>query len=633
MADELRAGTQIGQYTLLFQLGKGGMGEVWAGARRVSELGFQRLVAIKILHTRQFLSNQALMFLDEAKAASVLEHAGIVNTFDLGREDNLLYIAMDLVQGPSLTAMLQRLALKERRMGPALVGYIGRQLAAALDYAHERATFKGKQLRLIHRDISPHNVLIDMAGTIRLSDFGIARTAIQQHESHVGTVRGKPSYMAPEQVLGGDIDARTDIFALGIVLYECGGLVRLFGRSNPVKSMEAVRNHTPRPLTEIVPDFPPALWRVIEKALEKKPDSRFQSAAEMVEALGQVLRKLPGGSTPAPDLVALISESFEPGAFDLDARVKTALAEAEAYKEVAAATQGRTAAGRPSSNPGASPMITPAVQTGAWPATSSPEPLSPEALAEAQANLTASARGLPPLRAPPGMTSGSPVPLMHPSESRSQGTGLPYQTGSNSMNALPLQLTDPGQRWTRGMLLTGLVGLSSLIVGIAGTLFLVGNQPQRKVMLPKLPVTENLVASQPATPQVFPNSTQMRSRGEEPSSATPPADPREGPRHKPVGRGRNGGSEASGGSARPDHPEHVATGPAAPAPAPQGQEPAQATQEEIGAVFGLIKKVQASGTHADEVTAMMNAWNQAAALKDGATLRKLRARANALLDH
>src|SRR5262249_38652848 len=140
------------------------------------------------------------MFFDEAKAASSLQHAAIVPTVDLGRDGEVLFIAMDLVRGPSLTALLQRLVINKRTMSPAIVAYIGTQLATALDYAHERATFEGKKLKLIHRDVSPHNVLLDLAGNVRLTDFGVARTAIQEHESHVGTVRGKPSYMAPEQV-------------------------------------------------------------------------------------------------------------------------------------------------------------------------------------------------------------------------------------------------------------------------------------------------------------------------------------------------------------------------------------------------------------------------------------------------
>ena len=219
MSVDLDIGAHVGRYQLLFRLGKGGMGEVWA-ARRPHEaaLGFRKVVALKVLRQRELNANAVLMFLDEAKAASVLQHPAIVPTVDLGRDEGLLYIAMELVQGPSLTALLQRMVIDRGTVPPALVAHIGARLSSALDYAHTRAQYHGQLLRLVHRDVSPHNVLLDVhSGEIRLTDFGVARTSIQDHESKVGTIRGKPSYMAPEQVVGGDIDHRTDLFALGIV--------------------------------------------------------------------------------------------------------------------------------------------------------------------------------------------------------------------------------------------------------------------------------------------------------------------------------------------------------------------------------------------------------------------------------
>ncbi len=302
LSGELTTGQMIGPYRLLFRLGKGGMGEVWA-AQRSGGLGTERFVALKLLRGVSRDSNAAIMFFDEGRAASQLQHSAIVPTLDLGQYGNTFYIAMGLVRGPSLTALLQKLATHEAkpRVPPSVVAFIGERLASGLDYAYNRASVQGKLLRLVHRDISPHNVLVDEAqGQVLLTDFGVARTTVQDHESRVGTVRGKPSYMAPEQVQGLAIDGRTDIFALGIVLYEAACVKRLFGRSNPIKSMEAVVNYEPKPLPTLVPDFPEPLWRVIARCLEKDPARRYASAGELSRALAEVRARLPIDAVPEP---------------------------------------------------------------------------------------------------------------------------------------------------------------------------------------------------------------------------------------------------------------------------------------------------------------------------------------------
>ncbi|MFO0723734.1 MAG: protein kinase [Myxococcota bacterium] len=387
----------VGPYRLLFRLGKGGMGEVWA-AQRGGQFGFERLVALKLLRGAAKDSNAAVMFFDEARAASALQHAAIVPTFDLGQYGTTFYIAMGMVRGPSLTALLQRLAVKKVPISPAIVAYIGERLASALDYAYGRAEIDGKKLRLIHRDISPHNVLIDETGNVVLTDFGVARTAVQDHESRVGTVRGKPSYMAPEQVQGSAMDARTDLFALGIVLYESACVKRLFGRSNPVKSMEAVVHYTPKPLPTIVEGFPEALWNVISKSLEKDPAQRYQSASDMARALAEVQKSLPGAATAARDLATLINEVFPTGSFDVDARVKEALEQQAAEAPAPEVMEATKYEPRRASQPGvmAMPDMQPqafaeAVGTqAAWPtAMPSPDPLDPDALADLQAQLAA----------------------------------------------------------------------------------------------------------------------------------------------------------------------------------------------------------------------------------------------------
>ncbi len=379
----------VGRYQLLFRLGKGGMGEVWA-ARQASGVafGFQKVVALKVFRSLELTSNAALMFLDEAKAASVLQHPCIVPTVDLGRHRDLLFIAMDLVQGPSLTTLLQRLVINRGRVPATLIAYIGIRLASALDYAHNRALYQGQPLNLVHRDVSPHNVLIDVhSGEVRLTDFGVARTSIQDHESRVGTVRGKPSYMAPEQVVGGDIDHRTDLFALGIVLYETSCLKRLFGRTSPIKSMDAVLKHNPKPLPDLVESFPPSLWRIIKRALAKDPQDRWSSASEMLDALSDAARGLAGGASPGHDLVRLVDEHFKPGSFDVEARVSE-LGVLEALVSEPTSATAETVHGLPQ------PVAAPTAML--WPYANGTDPLSPEAIEAAQTLYQPSSAGSSP---------------------------------------------------------------------------------------------------------------------------------------------------------------------------------------------------------------------------------------------
>ncbi len=420
------------------------MGEVWAATQVTSGLGLQKLIALKILESSELDSNAALMFRDEATAASVLQHAAIVPTIDLGQDGDRLYIAMELVRGPSLTALLQRLVLTKQAMTPAMVAHVGIQIASALDYAYSRATYQGRSLRLVHRDVSPHNVLLDLNGAVRLTDFGVARTDIQTHQSHVGTVRGKPSYMAPEQVAGGEIDARTDVFALGIVLYECSCLRRLFGRSNPVKSMDAVVKHQPRPLTELVPGFPPLLWSAIARALEKDPARRHPTAREFCDALMAASRSLEDAARAPRELVSLIGAVFEPGAFDVDGKVQEELRSGEledpAQQEPTRAERRRS---RPASSVSVVPVASTDTQRAAWPAPAyAPDPLAPEALEELRTQFLA-------------LTPSQPLERMPESDHGRERATRPESTAQRGRSFAPRQVVAMATAITATALLAG----------------------------------------------------------------------------------------------------------------------------------------------------------------------------------
>lgn len=541
---------RVGRYQLLFRLGKGGMGEVWAAASNVSELAFQKLIALKVLRTQEMASNAAKMFFDEARAASALQHAAIVPTVDLGRDNDVLFIAMDLVRGPSLTALLQRLVINKASLSPAIVAHIGIQIASALDYAHERATFEGRPIRLVHRDVSPHNVLLDLNGSVRLTDFGVARTTIQTHESHVGTVRGKPSYMAPEQVVGGDIDARTDLFSLGIVLWESSSLKRLFGRSNPVKSMDAVLKHNPKPLTEMVESFPPVLGEVIGRALLKDPGQRYQRASELADALAAVLKTMPGASTVERDLSALIAANFPEDAFDLDGRVNEAMAISGSFGGQPASDGGERTEGIVDPDTRSMRRLgTPQVDRGsgtplpgerssaaqrhhqtfvgglgtkvAWPTAHARDPLAPEAIEEARTQFAE--------RTPSGLeiVSGtSPAYVAAMGSSASMEGVTPFsQTGASIMAQ--------GARRTNMIFVLGALSLAAVV--LLGTAFIVargrGGETEETVTIN---AETNGVTAESATVRV----TQKPSIGDElaqkPAQQTPPPQPVKAPAEQPV---------------------------------------------------------------------------------------------------
>lgn len=498
----------------MFRLGKGGMGEVWA-AQKASQFGFERLVALKLLRGVAHDSNAAVMFFDEARAAAALNHAAIVPTTDLGQYGDTFYIAMGMVRGPSLTAVLQRLAVQKRPVPPAIVAYIGERIASALDYAYERAELDGKKLKLVHRDISPHNVLIDEEGNVMLSDFGVARTSTQEHESRVGTVRGKPSYMAPEQVRGGQMDARTDLFALGIVMYEAACVKRLFGRSNPVKSMDAVVTYDPKPLSALVPDFPEPLWKVIAKALAKAPEERFASSSELARALSDVSHALPGATTAARDLAVLISEVFPKGSFDVEERVREALAQGQAEDEegpgpvveLQEATKYEPTPRRQSQAAFSEP-----VGTGAWPtAFAGADPLAPEALDEIQAQMAAN-RG-------PGMFSATNSGSMPSFQQQS----YPQVTGTRAVHSSKLPTV-------------AIVAISLAAVMIAGTALWVSSNRTTEIAIAQTPDEALMPTVTPgdmqlgATPmpeaprgRPMPAATQAASAAPAPASPAPPA--------------------------------------------------------------------------------------------------------------
>lgn len=275
----------FGKYLLLERVAVGGMAEVWL-AKRVQGEGVSELVAIKrILPTFSADAEFIKMFVDEARIAGQLQHPGIVPMQELGRIGQSFYIAMEYVWGRDLLQVLRTVKAAGERISPATAAYVGARLCEALHYAHVKTDKSGKPLELVHRDVSPQNVLISFDGKVKLIDFGIAKATSRTTQTQAGTLKGKVGYMSPEQVRGVPVDARSDLFAVGTLLYEMLTVRPLFARGNNLEAMNRVRDADVPPLGDRAPDCPPALAAIVMRALSKEPDQRFATAQDMQREL------------------------------------------------------------------------------------------------------------------------------------------------------------------------------------------------------------------------------------------------------------------------------------------------------------------------------------------------------------
>lgn len=296
---------QLGRYRLLARLATGGMAEIYL-ARQSGIHGFERLVVVKrilphLAGERRFVE----MFFDEARIAAQLNHPNIVQIFDLCQEGDESFIAMEYLEGESL-GYLSGEAVRLRRPLPFPVGAgIIAQVCDGLEYAHRLRDEKGRELDIVHRDVSPHNIIVLFSGMVKLVDFGIAKAASQMHETRVGTLKGKLAYMSPEQCRAAPVDRRSDVFSLGIVLWEVLTGRRLFKRDNEAAVISAiVMEDAPEPKV-VRPSLPRELSAVALRALRRDPEERFQSAAEMGAALREVVLRLgqPAGPAEIADFV------------------------------------------------------------------------------------------------------------------------------------------------------------------------------------------------------------------------------------------------------------------------------------------------------------------------------------------
>ncbi|MFW5878619.1 MAG: protein kinase domain-containing protein, partial [Myxococcota bacterium] len=281
---------KLGKYSLLKLLATGGMAEIWLARQRGVE-GFEKLVVVKrILPHLSSNADFVRMFLDEARLAAQLSHPNIVQIYELGRVEELYFIAMEFIHGENLRVVNRAATRAGTGFHHDLCAKVISQACEALYYAHNKTDMAGRPLGLVHRDISPQNIILSFEGQTKVVDFGIAKAATQCEETKTGVLKGKYAYMSPEQCMGAKLDGRSDIFALGIVLWELATGTRLFKQASELMILKAICDEpTPAP-TQVRRDIPAELEAIILKALAKHPDDRFQDCHQMYLALEGYLR-------------------------------------------------------------------------------------------------------------------------------------------------------------------------------------------------------------------------------------------------------------------------------------------------------------------------------------------------------
>jgi serine/threonine protein kinase len=297
---------RIGRYEIIAPLGKGGMAEIFLSKLSGPE-GFERAVVLKrmrgeLLRDQDFVD----MFLDEARLIASIRHPNVVQVQELGHSAGELFLAMEYLHGENVLALVRRLGESDRGIPPLLSSYIVCEAAAGLHAAHSLTDGKGQRRGVVHRDLSPDNLFVTYDGDVKVIDFGIAKASARRTKTLIGTVKGKVSYMSPEQIRGGELDHRSDIFALGIVLWELLAGKRLFKRLREDETYAAV-------LACKVPEIdgcPPDLMAVCRKALARDPAQRYQSAGELRRELAATYLRSGLSELPQDTLAALMQQTF-----------------------------------------------------------------------------------------------------------------------------------------------------------------------------------------------------------------------------------------------------------------------------------------------------------------------------------
>jgi serine/threonine protein kinase len=283
-------GKRVGRYTVLSHLASGGMAELFI-ARQEAVGGFEKDLVLKMLQERYATNPRVLqMFLDEARLAAKLNHQNIVHMYDVDRVDGIHYIAMEYIHGETITDIVRKSIADGGFLPLEHAVQVVADTAAGLEYAHERRDAEGRPARIVHRDVSPSNILVSFDGEVKLSDFGIAYLEGRLDRTPAGQIKGTFSYMSPEQATGGTIDGRSDIFSLGVCLWELATGKRLFDGLRLESVLRRIADGVIASPSSHNPRVSPALEGVILKALAQTSDRRYASAVKLHDDLLELAR-------------------------------------------------------------------------------------------------------------------------------------------------------------------------------------------------------------------------------------------------------------------------------------------------------------------------------------------------------
>jgi hypothetical protein len=290
---------QLGKYKLIEHIALGGMAEIFL-ARQEGPAGFEKELIVKCILPQYAKDMQFIgMFLDEARLAARLSHPNIAQIFELGEENGTYFIAMEYVRGVTLNDLLERVKIIEGQIPYHYAARIVASICDGLDYAHEFADEQGAKLGLVHRDVSPDNVLLSYNGAVKMIDFGVAKATTNENRTDAGVVKGKYLYMSPEQIRGESLDGRSDVFSVSVVLFELVTGTRPFGSDTGLAMVSKVLNNEPTPPTDVVPSLPQEMENIILRGLEKDRDQRYSSARYLQRDLEHAIQtqaKYVGGS-------------------------------------------------------------------------------------------------------------------------------------------------------------------------------------------------------------------------------------------------------------------------------------------------------------------------------------------------
>jgi serine/threonine protein kinase len=304
-------GQRLGKYELVALLALGGTAEIYL-ARIGGVAGFEKYVVVKCLHDHLADDSEFVrMFLDEARLGAQLTHSNIVQTLELGEQMGRYYMVMDYVAGMSMAVVARKAAdhMPGGRLPVDLILGLMAQACAGLHYAHNRTDSSGQPLHIVHRDVSPQNLVVTFDGMLKVVDFGIAKAAVRETQTQSGTIKGKFAYMAPEQCMGQQVDRRTDVFALGVVVHELLTGKRLFKRDTAYDTYHAIMAGKVPPPSQDNHELDPALDPIVLKALAYDAKDRYQSAEELGEAMSSILHRR-GKSVGAGDVALFFDRYF-----------------------------------------------------------------------------------------------------------------------------------------------------------------------------------------------------------------------------------------------------------------------------------------------------------------------------------